>query len=233
MRKLNEILVKTGREAFYEIVPAVVHTLIGSAVLIPILVFLPVAASLILLPLLYMPLVYGAFYAYHRRTLGEPSGVRAVLQGASKGFVPAVVFGLFCSLLMLILVSTWWYYGGKTGVFYMAIAVFQTYFVIMALVSQFYALQLVLQRDLGIFRAMGESVKLMLRHPGYTIGAFFQALVLGVLLTVTVVGVLSVYAGLLAVYLHQATYNVLHPDGDEENEQEEGRRFGTLPGNAG
>lgn len=233
MRKLNDILVKTGREAFYEIVPAVVHTLIGSAVLVPALIFLPVAVSMILLPLIYMPLVYGAFYAYHMRTLGEPSGVRAVFRGAAKGFVPAAVFGFFCSVLALILVSTWWYYGGKSRVLYMAIAVFQTYFVAMALVSQFYTLQLVLQKDMGIFRAMGESVKLMLRHPGYTIGAFFQAFFLGLLLTVTVVGVLAIYSGVLAVYLHQAADNVLNPDSDKDEAAKETQGLGTLPGNAG
>ncbi|OKP88565.1 hypothetical protein A3844_07660 [Paenibacillus helianthi] len=214
MQKLNQVLVSTGVESFREIVPITLLSLASSAMLVPVVIFTPMALAFILIPLLYMPLFYGVFYAYHRRTEGKKLSVKEMLSGARKGFVPAVVFGLFCSLLVLVLGSTWWFYGGRDGVVNWTIAIFQTYFVAMAFVSQFYTLELVLQNKLGIFKAMGESVKLFLRYPAYTIGAFFQALVVGVMLVVTVVGFASLFNGMLAVYLHKAAYNVLHPDED-------------------
>lgn len=36
------------------------------------------------------------------------------------------------------------------------------------------------------------------------------------MLAVTVVGFSALYNGVLAVYLHKAAYNVLHPDEDNE-----------------
>ncbi|MHA6533639.1 DUF2189 domain-containing protein [Paenibacillus sp. BAC0078] len=218
MRKLNQVLVSTGVESFREIVPVALLSLASSAILVPIVIFTPMALAFILIPLLYMPLFYGVFYAYHRRTEGKKLSIREMLSGARKGFGPAVVFGLFCALLMIILGSTWWFYGSRDGAVNWTIVIFQTYFVAMAFVSQFYTLQLVLQNKRGIFKAMGESVKLFLRYPAYTIGAFFQALVVGVMLTVTIVGFAALFNGMLAVYLHKATYNVLHPDEDTEAE---------------
>lgn len=218
MQKLNQVLVSTGVESFREIVPIALLSLASSAMLVLMVIFAPVALSFILIPLLYMPLFFGVFHAYHRRTEGKKLSVREMLNGARKGFGPTVAFGLLCSLLVLILWSTWWFYGGRDGAVSWTIAIFQTYFVAMALVSQFYTLQLVIQRRMGIFKAMGESVKLFLRYPAYTIGAFFQALVVGIMLTVTVVGFMALFNGMLAVYLHKAAYNVLHPDEDDEQE---------------
>lgn len=218
MRKLNQVLVSTGMESFREIVPITLLSLTSSAFLVAIVIFTPIVLAFILIPLLYMPLVFGVFYAYHRRTEGKKLMVREMLSGARKGFGPAMIFGLLCSLLVLILWSTWWFYGGRDGAVSWTITIFQTYFVAMALVSQFYTLQLVIQQKTGIFKAMGESVKLFLRHPAYTIGAFFQALCVGVMLTVTVVGFAALFNGLLAVYLHKATYNVLHPDEEAKTE---------------
>lgn len=216
MRKLNDVLVRTGTEAFREIIPITLLSLASSAVLVLVVLFTPLAFAFILIPLIYMPLVFGAFYAYHQRTVGNKLTVREMFRGAWRGFAPAAVFGLLCSLLVLILWSTWWYYGGREGMLSRMIAIIQTYFVAMVFVSQFYTLQLVIQQKLGIFKAMGESVKLFLRHPAYTIGAFFQALCVSVMLAVTVVGFAALYNGVLAVYLHKAAYNVLHLDEDNE-----------------
>ena len=77
---------------------------------------------------------------------------------------------------------------GKEGIGYLAIGVFQTYFVIMALISQFYTFQLVIQEGMGIFKAMAHSVKLFLKFPAYTLGACFQAFCVAIPLMVTVVG---------------------------------------------
>jgi hypothetical protein len=218
MRKLHQVLVSTGTETFREIVPITLLSLASSAVLVPVVIFTKLALAFILIPLLYMPLVYGVFYAYHQRTEGRKLALREVLIGARKGFGAAVSFGLLCSLLLLILWSTWWFYGGREGTMNWTIVIFQTYFVAMVLVSQFYTLQLVLQRQMGIFKAMGESVKLFLRHPAYTIGAFFQAMIVSIMLTVTVAGFLALFNGMLAVYLHKAAYNVLNPDEEVETE---------------
>ncbi|CAM3620031.1 hypothetical protein [Marinicrinis lubricantis] len=212
MRKLNEVLVKSGAEVYREIVTAVLHSLMGSIVLIPLVLFTPAPVALMLFPLLYMPLLYGGMYAYHRKWMGEASKIRDVWAGAVKGFVPSAVFGFLITVLILIVWSTWWYYGGKDGFIYLTIAVFQTYFALMAWASQFYTLQLVLQKQMGIFHAMGESVKLFFRHPAYTIGACIQALIFTMPLLVTIVGFAALFGGIAAIYMHKAANNMFQPE---------------------
>ncbi|WP_042205889.1 hypothetical protein [Paenibacillus durus] len=222
MRKLNEVLIGTGTEIYREIIPLTLLSLTGSAVLVPAILFLPVPLTLLLLPLVYMPLLFGSFYAYHRKAEGNKLKIRSMLGGAVKGFMPSLLLGLLFALLGLILWSTWWYYGGRGSLAGRAVAIFQTYFVAMALVSQFYTLQLVIQREMGIFKAMGESVKLFFRHPAYTIGAFFQAVCVGAMLAVTVVGFFALFSGMLSVYSYKAVHNVLNPDEAGETAEEQG-----------
>lgn len=211
MRKLNNVLKKTGGEVYREITTVVLYSLISSAMLAAIVIFVPLIYALLLLPILYMPLLFGACYAYHCKTLRGKFDVKDVFSGAVKGFVPAVVIGFFFMLLFLILWSTWWYYGGKEGIGYLAISVFQTYFVIMAVISQFYTFQLVIQENIGLFKAMGRSVKLFLKFPGYTLGACFQAFCVAVPLLLTVVGFGCLFNGMWAVYHYKAVHNVLNP----------------------
>ncbi|CAM3037320.1 hypothetical protein PASE110613_13400 [Paenibacillus sediminis] len=224
MRKLNDVLKQTGKEIYREIIRIALYSVISSAALVLIIFLVPTIFALVLLPLLYMPLVYGVCYAYHRKTMTGKSGLRDVLKGAVKGFGTSALFGILCVLLGLILWSTWWYYGDKEGFMYLAIAVFQTYFVAMALVSQFYTLQLVLQEGMGIFKAMAESVKLFFRYPSYTLGACIQVVFILVPLLLTVVGFAFLFGGIWAVYQHKVSYNVLH------HEEEQGESAGTAGG---
>lgn len=212
MRKLNDVLKKTGVEVYREITSVALYSMITSLVLAAVVIFAPVLEALLLLPVLYMPLFLGVCYAYHRKTERGKPVLKDVFEGAVKGFLPAVVMGSFFVVMILILWSTWWYYGGKDGIGYLAIGVFQTYFVIMAVVSQFYTLQLVIQENMGIFKAMAHSVKLFLRYPAYTLGACFQALCVAVPLLLTVVGFGFLFNGMWAIFQHKAAYNVLNPE---------------------
>ncbi|MCM3784602.1 hypothetical protein M3231_16685 [Neobacillus mesonae] len=224
MRKLSEVLVKTGAEIYREIIPVALYSVLSSLILIPTVMLLPITAALVVIPFIYMPLFFGVLNVFHHKMerKSRRSGMKDFADGVKKGYLPAVVMGLFVSLLVFILWSTWWYYGGKEGMFYTVIALFQTYFVIMAFVSQFHTFQLVLQKDMGIFRAMGESVKLLFRHPGYTVGAFFQTVCLTLLLALTAVGFLVLFNGMMGIYMHKVTANLIEeeePAADEWSEQ--------------
>lgn len=230
MRKLNDVLKKTGVEVYREITTVALYSMITSLVLAAAVIFVPLMAALLVLPVLYMPLFFGVCYAYHRKTERGKAVLRDVFEGAVKGFGPAVVMGFFFVVMVLILWSTWWYYGGKDGIGYLAIGVFQTYFVFMAVVSQFYTLQLVIQEKMGIFKAMAHSVKLFLRYPAYTLGACFQAFCVAVPLLLTVVGFGFLFNGMWAIFQHKATYNVLNP---EEPKPEAGRVISSEAGGVG
>lgn len=221
MRKLNEIVVSTAKAIYRDIIPVVFFSVISSLILIPIVFLLPPVIALLLLPLVYMPLLLGVFAASHRMMEGEKGRIKHVLAGTVKHFGAGIVFGLAVSLFAIILVSTWWYYGTGKGMLAFGIAVFQTYFVAMVIVSQVYTFPLVVQQKLGIFRAMGQSVKLFVSKPGYTFGVFFQLISLTVLLAVTVVGFGFLYAGMAGIYLNMATRNLFPDEEKDESGLEE------------
>lgn len=224
MRKLNGILVTTGAEVYREIVPVALYSLLSSLILIPAIMLLPITVSLVVVPFIYMPLFFGVLHVFYHKLERKTrrSGMRDLLEGTKKGYLASVIMGLFISLLVIILWSTWWYYGSKEGMFYTIIALFQTYFVIMALISQFYTFQLILQKEMNIFRAMGESAKLLFRYPGYTVGAFFQAALLSLLLALTAVGFFVLFNGIMGVYLHQITANILEEEEQARNNEPAG-----------
>src|SRR5690606_3039083 len=98
--KLNEVLKKSVGVTYQEMTHVALTSLISSAVLAFLVLSVPVYASLLLLPVVYMPLVFGTLYAYHRKTTGSKLLARNVFRGAVKGFMPAIVFGYMLSLLL-------------------------------------------------------------------------------------------------------------------------------------
>ncbi|PYI57144.1 hypothetical protein [Paenibacillus flagellatus] len=218
MRKLSEIVVRSAKRIYQDIIPVALFSMTGAIVFVPFVFFLPIGISLVFLPFVAVPLAAGALHATHRMMKGEKPRLAAMFAGVWKFALPSIAFAFVCSIFILIIVSTWWYYGGKSGMLYFVLAVFQTYFVSMVLVSQLYALPLVVQEGAGVFTAMGRSVKLFLAHPVYTIGAFVQLLSLTVLLGVTVIGFAALYLGMYGIYANEVTANVLaKPERDDED----------------
>ncbi|TMV47561.1 hypothetical protein FE783_21425 [Paenibacillus mesophilus] len=218
MRKLSVIVVQSAKKVFQDIIPVALLSIVGALVLVPFVFFLPVGISLFLLPFIFVPLCAGALHATHKMMKGERAKLSALFAGAWRYLLPSIVFAFLCSLFILIIVSTWWYYGSKSGTLYFALAVFQSYFVAMVFVSQLYTLPLIVQERVGVFAAMGRSVKLFLAHPGYTVGAFIQLLSLTVLLGVTVVGFGCLFLGMYGIYSNLVTANLLKKPEEEDNE---------------
>jgi len=215
VRKLSEIVVKSGSLVFREIVHVALFSMVTSAFLLPLVFLLQLPVALVLLPLVYAPLVTGVVYASHSVMNRKRAKVMDVFRGARRHFAASAIFGYVCALFLLILVSSWWYYGGKGGMMYFALAIFQTYFVAMFFLSQIFTLPLVVQEGMGIFSAMGRSIKLFMAHPMYAIGAFIQLLSVGVLLLLTVIGFAFLFVGIAGFYLNAVTANVL-PNKEEE-----------------
>ncbi|MBD2863705.1 DUF2189 domain-containing protein [Paenibacillus oceani] len=233
MRKLSEIVIQSGKRIYQDIISVALFSIMGALVLVPFVFFLPVGISLFVLPFVIVPLCAGALHATHRMMKGERPKVSALFAGAWKFILPSFVIAFATSIFILIIVSTWWYYGGKPGMLYFALAVFQTYFVAMVLVSQLYALPLIVQQGLGVFTAMGRSVKLFLAHPGYTVGAFVQLLSVTVLLGLTVIGFAALYLGMYAIYSNLVTANLLAKPEEDEGENGKTEDYAGLPHRAG
>lgn len=215
-RTLNEVVALSGKRLFHDIVPLSLLSLAGAAVLVPFLFFLPIGLSLPLLPFAGVPLCAGALAASNLSAPGGSIRIRGLFVGAFRFMLPSLVLAFVGAAFMLIVVSSWWYYGSRSGVLSFALAVFQTYFAGMVLVSQLYALPLVVREKIGPWTAMGRSFRLFLANPLYTIGASAQLVSAAVLLAVTGVGFGFLFFGLYGVYMHQVADNVLaSPDSEE------------------
>lgn len=209
MRKLSEVMVQSGILIYREITKLALFSLVCSAVLIPVVFFFSIPAAFLLLCAVYFPLMVGVLYSCHHHLSKSRGGTRKIFRGAIQFYFPAVLFGLLIGLFVLILISSWMYYGSRSGMGYFILAVFQTYFVTMFFVSQLYTLPLVIQREEGFFRAVNGSIRLFLKHPLYTIGAFFQVVCITVMLALTVVGFMALYPGIMGIYLNKVTANLI------------------------
>lgn len=215
MRKLSEVIVRSGVLVYREIIHVAAFSIISTVLLVPAVFFLSVPLALLLLPLVYAPAVTGVVYACHRVLSGKKPKARDVLSGAWKHWGSSAVFGYVSALFGVILFSSWWYYGGKGGMFHLGLAIFQTYFVAMFFVSQIYTLPLLVREEQGIFRSMGRSAKLFMARPAYTAGAFVQLVSLGALLLLTVIGFAFLFPGMAGFYLNLVTSNLLDRSEDE------------------
>ncbi|MFK7695956.1 hypothetical protein [Paenibacillus sp. HJGM_3] len=209
MKKLSQIVAQSGVQVYREIVPVALFSIVTSLVLLPFVFFLPIAVAVVCAVLFYVPLLTGVLYASHRMLKGEKAKLSAMWKGAVKFYGASVVFGAMLAVFVLILIASWWYYGGKSGAGAYALAVFQTYFIAMVLVSQVYTLPLVVQEGMGVFAAIGRSFKLFIANPMYTIGAFIQIVCLTVVLGITIVGFAGLYVGMIGIYLNMLTANLI------------------------
>ncbi|AHD04196.1 hypothetical protein ERICII_00349 [Paenibacillus larvae subsp. larvae DSM 25430] len=113
MRKLSEIMVQSGILIYREITRLALFSLVCSAVLIPIGFFFPIPIAFLLLSAVYFPLMAGVLYSCHHYLSKKHGGTRKIFRGAIRFYLPSVLFGLLIGLFVLILVSSWMYYGSK------------------------------------------------------------------------------------------------------------------------
>lgn len=209
MKKLSQIVTQSGVQVYREIVPVALFSIVSSLVLLPFVFFLPYGLAALFAVLLYVPLCTGVLYASHRMLDGGKGKLRTMWKGTLQFYGASVVFGAIMAVFVLILIASWWYYGGRSGTAYFALAVFQTYFIAMVLVSQVYTLPLVVQERIGVFAAIGRSFKLFIANPMYTVGAFIQMVCLTVILGITIVGFAGLYVGMVGIYLNMLTANLI------------------------
>lgn len=216
MKKLSQIVTQSGIQVYREIVPVALFSIVTSLVLLPFVFFLPVGLAVLFAVLLYVPLFTGVLYASHRMLTGEKGKLRTMWKGTVRFYGASVVFGVIVTAFVLILIASWWYYGGKSGTVYYALAVFQSYFIAMVLVSQVYTLPLLVQERMGVFTAIGRSFKLFIANPMYTIGAFIQMVCLTIILGITIVGFAGLYVGMVGIYLNMLTANLIRSQEDAD-----------------
>src|SRR5690606_9412907 len=116
-----------------------------------------------------------------------------------------------------IVYSSWWQWVNTDSYFFFILACFKTCFVGMMLISQLYTVPLMVKFNKNLKTSMLLSVKLLIKNPLYTLGAFLQLLSLTVLLLLTGVGLFLLFPGFYSLFTNTLTSNVLNRIPEEQN----------------
>jgi uncharacterized membrane protein YesL len=209
MNNLSMVLRKSGHDIFQNITEVVAVSLLSSLLLLPGLFFMPPAFGFVYLLLTAMPSFASAFYMINQKKNRKPFKYSMFIKGFKKFYGRALIFGLLIALLTIIPAASWWYYIAVKTMLSFVIAVFQSYFYIMILIAFTYVLPVMINEDKGISYSFKTSLRLLLDNPGYTIGSFIQVAAVSALLTVTIITMPLLFAGIFSIFNSNLYENVL------------------------
>ncbi|MEH7222302.1 DUF624 domain-containing protein [Bacillus sp. JJ1566] len=210
MLSISKLLVKTGNQIFTNITKVLGVSVLWSLLLVPAIFILPLPSAIVYLFLTLFPATVAVLVVM--KQVIERKRIR-IIPGFFSSFVRfykrSLFIGFFYLVAILIPVSTWWYYfeiNGGYGLFIFSI--FQTYFCFMFLVSQVYAIPLLVSEDSKMFTVMNKSIRIFMAKPVYSFGLFIQIASITVLLSLTIIGFLLLYVGIMAVFTLNAAANI-------------------------
>ncbi|GAA0355304.1 hypothetical protein [Bacillus horti] len=209
MGSLTHVLRMAVKEFYQHIVLLVLLSLLCVVILSPSFFLIPIPYSFVYIVLLLGPLQMVLTYSNQQALEGEKVGIKVFFKGLKTYFWGGLCFSVAASFFIFIVISSWWYWGQTESYPTFVLACFQTYFVSMILVSQIYTIPLYVKYKHSLKESMLLSLKLLIKYPLYTLGAFIQILSLGVLLALTVVGFLFLFPGVYTVLSHLLTANIV------------------------
>lgn len=208
MVSLTHVLRMALKGMYQHIVLLVLLGFLSVMVLSPSFV-LPIHIAVMYLICFIGPLQMAMVKSVQQAIEGEKVDIKTFFLAMKEYFFRGLGFSLILSLFLFIVIASWWYWGQMGTYPSFILACFQTYFVSMILVSQMYTVPLLVKYKYSLKQSMLISLKLLLKNPLYTLGAFAQLVSLALLLGLTVVGFLFLFPGAYTILTHQMTANVV------------------------
>lgn len=206
MFSVTSIVRITAKDLYHHIVSIISISVLVSLLCVPFLLFLPWQLAIAFVLFLGGPVWLAA--AASMETVLTNKNVplmRTFFISLKCQYFKALGLSFFFGGFAVILVASWWHWSVEQSYVAFAIACFQSYFAGMVLLSQLYTVPLINKYNVSLVRAMGISLKLLLKYPLYTIGCFLQLILFAGLLAFTVVGNALLLPGVLAVFLSRMT----------------------------
>ncbi|GAF15195.1 hypothetical protein JCM19046_1994 [Bacillus sp. JCM 19046] len=206
MFSVTSILRVTAKDLYHHIVSIVSISLLVAILCIPFFLFLPWQLAILFLLLIGGPVWLAAATSMEAvLTNKKVILINVFLKGFFAHYLKGVGLAFFFGGFVFILAASWWHWSIEQSYVAFAIACFQTYFSGMVLLSQLYTVPLLIKYQLNLPKAMGASVKLLLKYPLYTIGCFIQLVLFAGLLAFTIVGNALLLPGVVALFLSRMT----------------------------
>lgn len=216
MESLTHVLRSCIADYYKLVVPMVSVGLCWTAILIPGVFWLPIPAAMAYLSIMSGVLIMASVSFIQQKRLDDKVKFSVFMKGCIRFGVPGMAYGALMLLFIGIVVSAWWYWSVNGAYWAFVVACFQTYFVAMLWIGQMFAVPLYVKYGHSLGNSMLVSLKLLVKHPLYTLGGFVQLASLAVVLLVTVVGFPLLFPGIFGLWLNRMTANVIsHYDPSE------------------
>lgn len=206
MFSVTSILRVTAKDMYHHIISIIAVSLLVSVLCIPFVLFLPWQMAILFLLLIGGPIWLAAATSMEAVLMNTKVVlIKVFLQGLKRHYLKGIGLAFFYGGFAFILGASWWHWSIEQSYVAFAIACFQTYFSGMVLLSQLYTVPILMKYQLSLPKAMGTSMKLLLKYPLYTMGCFIQLIIFAGLLAFTIVGNALLLPGVLALFLSRMT----------------------------
>ncbi len=143
---------------------------------------------LLSIPIITIPAsTCGVFHAI-KDLSGERKAIKEFLDGFKLYFSKAIPLGLILFFLLLILISSLWYYINIKSTYSFIFAIFQSIIVLFLFFTQIYTIPLMVNYNLNLINSIKASAILTLSDILFSLSVFLELIFISILLTFSVVG---------------------------------------------
>jgi len=210
MLPISQLIKKTGHQIFTNILTVLGVSVGWSLFLVPVIFILPLHVALVFFAVTFIPVTVSVYVVMNHLLIKNKASIALFIRSFFYYFKRSFLLGILFNLAILIAISEWWYYININNSYLIFLfATFQTYLIFTFLTTQVYAIPFMVIEDLPLFKAMNKSIRHFMKNKGYTVGLFIQIISVTALLSLTVIGFFLLYIGMMAIFVINATNNLL------------------------
>jgi uncharacterized membrane protein YesL len=181
----------------------------GSFLVLPAVLLMSVIPGVIFVLLTAVPSLAGVVYAMDNKVKRKQFRYTLFFKGFKKFYFKALVLGFLIALLILIPVSSFWYYAKVKTTLNLIVAMFQLYLCLTVFIALTYTLPLIISGQNTLLGSIKMSFKLFMDNMAYTFGSFVQIAAVSVLMIITVISMPMLFGGMFSIFSINLYENLL------------------------
>lgn len=210
MVSLSEMLRKYVVNVYYNIVEILVLSLIFLAMMMPCALFRYLPFQGVYFVFLIFPAFVGGMYALNNKIVsGYKIYYKDVFVGMKKYYKKSIQLALVLAFFTMTIFPSFKYVKKVKNLFSYTSFVLQIFVFVMVLLVLMYSIPFIIKKDFELLMALKAGLKLLSDNIIYSFCAFVQIACICIILSLTLVGIPIVFAGLLSMFLLENYNNVI------------------------
>ncbi|MCX7796399.1 MAG: hypothetical protein N2380_07760 [bacterium] len=160
------------------------------------------------IPIITMPASICGIFCAINDLKDEKKVARDFLKGFRLYFSKTLPLGLVLLFLILVLVSSLWYYVNVRSTYSLIFTMFQSTIVIFILFTQIYTLPLMVNQNLNLINSVKISAILILSDIFFSLSVFLELIFISILLTFSIVG-LPLLFGIMCIFINYCLMDLI------------------------